>query len=154
MNVGRNSRKSLRWLRRKPLEWIARYGPAEVVGTVCAWAGSWIVYRLTRSEVAAAYGAAMGENCGFYGVMILREHRRDRAANRTLVQTMSRLLLEFGPAELLDSFLIRPAAMGIATHALGRGVGVIVGKLIADVTFYLPVIVSYELGQRRAGSRK
>jgi hypothetical protein len=154
MNVGRNSRNSLRRLRRKPLEWIARYGPAEVVGTVCAWAGSWIVYRLTRSEIAAAYGAAMGENCGFYGVIIVREHLRDRAAHRTLVQTMSKLLLEFGPAEVLDSFLIRPAAMGLATHAFGRGVGVIVGKLIADMTFYLPVIVTYELQRRRAGSRE
>jgi hypothetical protein len=42
--------------------------------------------------------------------------------------------------------------MGVATHYLGRGWGVTVGKLLADISFYVPVILTYEL--RRAVRRR
>ena len=50
----------------------------------------------------------------------------------------------------LDTGIIRPFAMGLATQLLGRGVGVVAGKLLADVVFYVPVIYTYER-RRRAG---
>jgi hypothetical protein len=134
--------------------WLARYGPAEVVGTLTAVGGSFAAYHATGSEVASAYGGAVGENVGFYGTILLREFLTDRRAGRRTTRTFMGLLFEFGPAEVLDSLVIRPLAMGLATQALGgRGVGVIVGKLLADVTFYLPVILSYELRQTLARRR-
>ena len=142
--------------RQKLLEWLRRYGPAEVMGTLTALVGSFAAFRWTGSEVAAAYGGALGENVGFYGTMLLREFRLDarsaRAAGtrygaRAAAVTGAKLLLEFGPAELLDSLIVRPLTMGLATRWLGRAAGVIAGKLVADVTFYVPVIVSYELRQ-------
>ena len=133
------------------------------MGTVTALAGSFALFRWTGSELAAAYGGALGENVGFYGTMLLREFRADaRSAGaagthygaRAAAVTGAKLLLEFGPAELLDSLLIRPLTMGLATRFLGGGAGVIVGKLAADVTFYLPVIVSYELRQLATRRRR
>jgi hypothetical protein len=144
---------TLLW-RRKLGEWLKRYGPAEVIGTMTAVVGSFAVARLSRNEVAAAYGGAMGENVGFYGTILLREFLHDRRSARTagdgyghrgVARTLGKLVVEFGPAEMLDSFILRPLAMGVATHFLGRGLGVIVGKIVGDVTFYLPVIASYEL---------
>jgi hypothetical protein len=141
--------------------WLARYGPPEVLGTITAVAGSFLVFRLTRSDVAAAYGGALGENLGFYSLIAARQMIRDRAAahaagatyGRTgAVITIARLFAEFGPAEALDSLFIRPLAMGLATRRFGRSVGVTVGKIVADVTFYLPVIASYEF-QRWAARR-
>jgi hypothetical protein len=90
---------------------------------------------------------------GFYGTVLLRQFLHDHRASRAearrygvvaAARTSHKLLLEFGPAELFDSLLIRPLAMGVATRWLGRGAGVVVGKIAADVTFYLPVIASYE----------
>ena len=143
--------------RRPWREWLARYGAAELVGTSTALLGAYVTHALTGSEIAAAYGGTIGENLGFYGVMIGRDvradYRRHRGAARPYgprqwFQTASTLVLEFGFAELLDSALVRPLAMAAGTHYLGRGWGVAAGKLFADLIFYVPVILSYELRRR------
>ena len=140
--------------------WVRRYGVAELAGIATALAGSFLVHAFTSSEIAAAYGGALGENVGFYGFIIARElltDRRDAHADGKaygsagMLRSGANLVFEFGPAELLDTILIRPTAMGLATIHLGREWGVIVGKLVADVTFYVPVIFAYE--QRRRVTR-
>ena len=145
-------------MRSRPAHWLARYGPPEILGTITALLGSLALFRLTRSNIAAAYGGALGENIGFYGLIVVRQilHDRrtsDRYGAAAAMRTFARLLAEFGPAEALDSLLIRPLAMGLGTRWLGRGIGVIAGKIAADVTFYLPVLASYEL-QRWTARRR
>jgi hypothetical protein len=143
-------------------DWLARYGPPEALGTLTALASSFLTFHLTHNDVAAAYGGAIGENLGFYGLIVVRQILRDCATARAsdayygrrgAAATMARLLAEFGPAEAVDTLIVRPFAMGVATHHLGRGAGVLIGKLVADVTFYLPVIASYEL-QRWVARRR
>jgi len=46
---------------------------------------------------------------------------------------------------------VRPAAMGICTGFLGWGPGILAGKLIADISFYVPVIWLHERGRRKTG---
>lgn len=59
-------------------------------------------------------------------------------------------VVEFGPAEILDTVLIRPAAMYLASWATGNVVvGVLIGKVAADVIFYGLAITSYEMLVRR-----
>jgi hypothetical protein len=140
--------------RERVVAWLKRYGPAECVGILTALAGAYGVHAITQNEIAAAYGGAIGETLGFYSVIVAREIRADaRAAReqgrlyslRAKLKTAANLMVEFGPAEIVDSGLIRPAAMGVATHYLGRSWGVPLGKLAADVTFYVPVIATFEL---------
>ena len=142
--------------RSRAREWIARYGAAEVAGIITAMLGAWLVHVLTHDGIATAYGGALGENVGFYGAIVAREaaleSRLARAAGRRfgargVARIAISLVTEFGPAELLDSGVIRPLAMGIALRFLGAA-GVVVGKLAADVTFYVPVIISYEIRKR------
>jgi len=148
--------------RRKGAEWLERYGIAEVAGLCTAVIGSFVVRALTGSEIAAAYGGAMGENVGYYGVIIGREVVRDQRAAFALnrryglsgaARTARNLLFEFGLAELLDSTVLRPLAMGLGVRYFGRALGVVVGKFAADVTFYVPVICAYELRRYLAHSR-
>jgi len=149
----------MEWPRIK--RWLRRYGPAEVTGIVTALLGSYAVHALTGSEIAAAFGGALGETLGFYGVIVGREIRTDRQTARAAgvqygprawLRTAANLMIEFGPAEILDSGLIRPAAMGLGTRLLGRALGVPLGKLAADVTFYVPVILIYEWRRLRAAA--
>jgi hypothetical protein len=149
----------MEWPRIK--RWLRRYGPAEVTGIVTALLGSYAVHALTGSEIAAAFGGALGETLGFYGVIVGREIRTDRQTARAAgvqygprawLRTAANLMIEFGPAEILDSGLIRPAAMGFGTRLLGRALGVPLGKLAADVTFYVPVILIYEWRRLRAAA--
>ena len=143
--------------------WVRRYGLAELAGIATALAGSFLVHEFTSSEIAAAYGGALGENVGFYGLIVARElladRRRARAAGTPygsagVLRTAANLMVEFGPAEVLDTLVIRPAAMGLGTVHLERKWGVIAGKLVADVIFYIPVILAYEQQRRMARARR
>ncbi len=139
--------------------WIKRYGPSEVAGIVMALAGSWLVQHASGRVIAAAYGASIGEALGFYGSLVTREMiheayfagaRRAPYGLSEMMRTWRGLLLEFGPAELLDTGLIRPLAMAVCTGLLGWGMGIVTGKILADVVFYLPVIWVYERRRRNA----
>jgi hypothetical protein len=146
----------MEWPRVK--RWLHRYGPAELCGIATALLGSYGVHALTGNEIAAAFGGSIGETLGFYSVIIGREIRRHREAARVAelpygprgwFKTFSWLILEFGPAEILDTGIIRPFTMGLGTRLLGRALGIPLGKLAADVTFYVPVIAIYEWRRRR-----
>ena len=137
--------------------WIKRYGPSEVAGIVMALGGSWLLQHTSDSVIAAAYGASIGEALGFYGALVTREMiqeayfagaRRAPYGVSEMMRTWRGLLLEFGPAELLDTGLIRPLAMALCTGLLGWGLGIVAGKVLADVVFYLPVIWVYERRRR------
>ncbi len=133
-------------IRKKLSEWVNRYGPAEVIGTIAAVFGAAIAYRLTDNEIASAYAGSISETIGFYSVMISREFKRYTRGNH--LEVTKNLLLEFGPSEILDSFLTRPLFMGLGLHYLGQGWGLIAGKLAADIIFYIPSIIIYEWKRR------
>ena len=107
---------------------------------------SWLFTMLgmTQNDVASAYGGSIGESLGFFGVMISREIAADRSKARRRLEsygwkgmhrTIRGLFMEFGPAELLDTGLIGPLAMGTASYYLGPGIGILVGKLASDLAF-------------------
>lgn len=69
---------------------------------------------------------------------------------RTFRHNLRALAVEFGPAEMLDSCLVRPTLMYYLPRWLGHfASGVLLAKLLADVTFYLPAIASYERSKKR-----
>jgi hypothetical protein len=148
-----------RGCRRRLREWAGRYLPAEVVGTFAALAAAWSVHALSGSLVSAAVAGTIGEALGYYGCMATRVafrydacHRHHRAPKRhwlTGTRTVRDLLVEFGPAELVDSLVVRPSSMYLATSLLGDfTAGIVVGKLAADVVFYGIAVAAYELKKR------
>jgi hypothetical protein len=145
--------------RERVFDWLRRYGLAECGGIACALIASLIVRRATENAVAIGYAGAWGESLGYGAVMVGRDFlaaaRRKRAARETFTArdgagVVGRLLVEFGPAALLDTFVTRPLAMALGTRLLGLPLGVIAGKLAADGLFYIPVITTYE--HRRRGN--
>jgi len=138
--------------------WLNRYGPSELIGIATALGGAWLLQQASGNVIAAAYGASIGEALGFYGSLVTREMvqeayfagaRRAPYGASEMMRTWRGLLLEFGPAELLDTGLIRPLTMALCTTLLGWGLGIVAGKLLADVAFYLPVIWVYERRRRK-----
>jgi pSer/pThr/pTyr-binding forkhead associated (FHA) protein len=139
--------------RRKLGSWIRRYGPSEVLGTVAAVGAASGVQQFTGSTVAAAYAGALAEALVFYGVMFLRTTIREAHeaggrgrpyGNADLLRVIQGMMLEFGAAEALDSFVLRPLLMGLGIRLLGTNLGALVGKLASDVVFYGPVLTIYE----------
>ena len=146
----------------KFIKWLKRYGPAEIIGTIGAYFGYFITYKITDNKVITAYGAAMGENLGFYSTIFISELKKDYAIAKLdhgkyklkdLVRTIANLFIDFGLAEALDSLLIRPSAIGFGTHIFGRKSGILIGKIAADIIFYIPAIISYEFRESFRKSR-
>ena len=133
----------------RPLVWLRRYLPAELIGTLTALLCAWLAIGLTGNAAAAAVSGTWGGNLGFYGIIFGRELSRRNL--RALPAILRDLVLEFGPATALDTLLLRPAlmyaGMALVPHS---AIGLIAGKLAADIIFYAPAIFSYELLRQRA----
>jgi hypothetical protein len=143
-------------------QWIARYLPLEVFGTLAAVAGSWVAYEASGSILVAAVAGTLAEGVGYYALVVARGIRGHRASPRVArvggrarrvalasILTLRGMLAEFGPAEVLDTIVVRPTLLVAAAAWLGPSpTGWLVGKLAADVVFYVVAIASFELGRR------
>ncbi|MBC7448844.1 MAG: hypothetical protein H7330_12375 [Hymenobacteraceae bacterium] len=140
-------------------EWLRRYGPAEVLSVAVTLAAVAGTFALTHSRGTTALVGTWAGNVAYFGWILLVDiratHRALRGAGRpytasTLGQNLRALAVEFGPAEVLDSFVIRPALMyGLPIWTGSLGWGSLAAKFAADITFYLPTILSYELSKKR-----
>ncbi|HEY5979381.1 MAG TPA: type III PLP-dependent enzyme [Microlunatus sp.] len=135
-------------------EWIGRYLVAELAGLTCALLAALAVTSWNPDQLAiAAYASALGEGVGFYaGFLVVRYLREDidGPPRRRITVIVAAAVVEFGPAEIIDTALIRPAAMFLASLATGNVIiGVLIGKVAADIVFYGLAITSYEVLVRR-----
>ena len=131
--------------------WRARFGLAEVCGTLAAVAGFAAGYLPARSLLAAAALATICEAIGFYGcigvktVAAAREATAHLGGCRRLAAGMWHAVREqlasCAVAEAVDGFLIRPGCLVGAAWLLrplpgGVWLGFVVGKAAADVAWY------------------
>lgn len=101
--------------------WVRRYGPCEVLGTIGAFGCLWLAWTVTGSLGATAWAGTAGGSVGFYALPAVRAYRifsgpagMRRPARKTLLTlgyTARSLLMEFGPAELVDTALVRPSLL-------------------------------------------
>lgn len=140
--------------RDKIMEWVRRYLPLELAGWVGELGGAAAGYWWTGSLAAAAVSATIGSLLAYYVPAYvnavrwsLPAHRGRRFAARhgmaNLLAARS-IAVEFGPGEVVDS-LLRPVLIYAGPLLLGNVVwGWVVGGFLADVTFYVCTIFSYE----------
>ncbi len=144
---------------RKTREWLWRYLPAEIGGTITAVLAALVSHELTDSLAVAAIAGTIGENFGYYGTSCCRDFRQHWQKNKTktglkkvrivTTRTTRDMLVEFGPAELLDSFFVRPSLFYLVPQAISNvGLGFFIAKIMADVVFYALAIVGYEVRKR------
>jgi hypothetical protein len=137
------------------MEWVRRYLPCEIAGTVGELGGAAVAYWLTGSMAAAAITATVGASAGYYAAAYTsavrwayREYNgRPRPARLVVANLFAvrSVAIEFGPAELIDSIAIRPLAYYFGPMIFGNvAAGWIFGKLLSDIGFYALAIVSYE----------
>ena len=131
----------------KLLHWLKRYGPAEIGGTVAVYIAFFTVEHFSSVILAAGFIGAMAENIGFYSV-IFYQRLKDKHNHKNKTKMLTDMLAEFGPSEVLDSFFLRPACLVLGASLLGPEIGVLIGKVVGDILFYIPVIATYEVQQR------
>ena len=142
-------------LRRKVVEWIRRYLPNEIAGTVAELGGAWFMYLCTGSLAAAAVAGTVFCSVGYYGAAYVNAVRwalpdnwqRSRSARFAMANWLAvrSIAVEFGPAEGIDSLAVRPASFFLFPTLVGNtAAGLVIGKIVADVAFYALKICSYE----------
>ncbi|HAU98770.1 MAG: hypothetical protein UX04_C0002G0058 [Microgenomates group bacterium GW2011_GWF2_45_18] len=135
-------------------EWLTRYFPAEIIAIIGAMAGGLLTHYFFHNPVLTALGGTWGENIGYYGKILYsdvqaRKKMDEKITFISIVKVFRNAIVEFGFAEYLDSFIIRPFAMYFFPKWTGNVVlGLFLGKISADVTFYLPTIFFYELRKK------
>ncbi|GAA1997757.1 hypothetical protein [Microbacterium pumilum] len=132
---------AVRSRRRGILFWIVRYLPAEIVGTAAMIVAGLAVTIWTDNPAVVAIAGLLGEIVGFYAVLAVTIYAEQAQVSPTRRSAIGRsgmlLVAEFGAAELLDTLLIRPAAMMLGVWLLPDPVwGLLAGKIVADIVFY------------------
>ena len=140
-------------------EWLLRYGPAELLSLLATLAAAAATAQAGASGIAVALAATWAGNLAYFGLIlgqdIWRTHQGLQAQGRSYTlgifgRNLRALVVEFGAAEALDSLLIRPALLYWFPrwlHSVPQGI--LVAKFAADITFYIPAIISYELSKRK-----
>ena len=131
--------------------WRARFGLAEVCGTLAAAGGFAAGYLAAGSLLAAAGLATLCEAIGFYGCVGVKTAAAASRATAHLAgfrrlaagtcHAVTQQLASCAAAEALDGFLVRPGCLAGAAwlaRPLPGGVwlGFAVGKVVADVAWY------------------
>ena len=127
--------------RRGPVFWIVRYLPAELAGTAAMVFGGLLATVWTDTTALIALAALVGEVLGFYLVLAVTIYSEQTLVSATPRRAVGRtavlLLAEFGAAELLDTFVIRPAALMLGVWLIPDPLwGMLAGKIAADIVFY------------------
>ena len=145
-------------LKHKLAEWLKRYLPAEVLSTLVTLLAAWLVHKQGGSVLAVALASTWSGNITYFGYILIADILRSVAAVKkagekyTLASAavnLRSLVIEFGLAEALDSLLIRPLVMYYVPYMFSDfNTGIIVAKLSADVIFYIPAIIGYEMNKK------
>ena len=146
-------------VKRKIKEWLKRYLPSEIVGTITAIAAATLAHHFTSNRITIAYVATLGESIGFFATVFIQHlivvSKKNIIIDKSFsfldfTKIMGSMAIEYGPAGIIDSFLLRPFFMYIFPSLLSNfTLGILVGKIVGDFTFYLLVIVSYELKKQK-----
>ncbi|HSX34720.1 MAG TPA: hypothetical protein VLF62_03710 [Candidatus Saccharimonadales bacterium] len=145
---------------RKLREWLIHYLPAEITGTITAFAAFFITKNATDSLAAAAIVGSVGETIGYYaaalGGEVFRQwrshhmHARFKRIWLTSVRSLGNLIVEFGPAEIVDSLVVRPGLFYLLPLWFSGHLwlALLAAKLLSDLAFYTFAIAGYEIRKK------
>jgi hypothetical protein len=142
-------------IKQKGKEWLKRYLPAEIVATFTAVGAASIAHVFCKNHVVAAYAGSFGEAIGFYSTILIQNiliaDKKNKIENKKesfsgFIKIIAGIILEFGPAGVIDGLLLRPFFMILFPVLLKNfTLGILFGKIAGDLIFYFLVILSYEM---------
>jgi len=145
-------------MKKKLAEWGRRYIPAEIVSIIFALVFSNITFLTTHNRIATAFVGTLADTLSYYIFVSVREDIQSRKKHKkekriysliSFLKNIRNILLEFGFAEIFDSFIIRPAFMYYFPLLLGNmSMGIFVAIILANMIFYITTIIAYELKKK------
>ena len=139
-------------------EWIRRYFWAEVVSTLFTYLFGWSVSCISKNPVLIAYAGTVGAAAGFYGYIFIRDIYAGyvkhepvtlHAKSLLVIRCLRNMGFEFGLAELIDFFIVRPFFLLYGPVVLKNYFwGILAGKTAADVIFFSISILMFEIRKK------
>ncbi|MEO6904338.1 MAG: hypothetical protein ABI315_14460 [Bacteroidia bacterium] len=143
---------------KKVKRWLKRYLLAEIIGTITAIGAASSVHYFLLNGFLSAYAGALGEFAGFYGTVFIQDYlliktglkvEGKRVTYSNYFVLITNLILEFGPAGIIDGIIIRPFCMYLFPILLNDfKLGILIGKITADVFFYILIIISNKIRKK------
>jgi len=145
-------------MKKKITVWVKRYLLADVLSTILSLLTAWGIFETTADRVLAAFvGSAVASLVFYFTIAFsdvrksIKQHRIDNEKYKikSFLIDFRNLIIEFGPAELLDVLAVRPFFMYLIPKLTGDFIsGTFIGKMIADVIFFIPAIIMFELRKK------
>ena len=145
-------------VKKKIITWVKRYLLADILSTILSLGTAWLLMESTGDRVLAAFVGSAVASLSFYCIIAfsdvrksIKKHREDNEKYKikSFLIDFRNLIIEFGPAELLDVLAVRPFFMYLIPTLTGDFLlGTFIGKMIADVIFFIPAILMFELRKK------
>ena len=133
-------------------EWLERYSLPLILATLAAIIFASVSKFLTGNNIISGIFATLIDAIVFYGYIAIMDLRRDNSERPKLkkfLKQIRNMIVEFGPAEYLDSFLIKPLYLSSFPYFIDNyQIAILLGSIAAEFTYFLPVIILYELRKK------
>ncbi len=146
-------------MKQKTKEWLKKYLLAEIVGTITAVGAASYTHTVCDNLIFTAYMGSLGEAIGFYSTLFIQNLivilRRFSVENKTFSfidfsTILASIVTEFGVTGIWDGLLLRPLFMYVFPLFIKDFMlGLLVGKIAGDCTFYFLVALFNEIKKRR-----
>ncbi|PIZ95892.1 MAG: hypothetical protein COX81_00140 [Candidatus Magasanikbacteria bacterium CG_4_10_14_0_2_um_filter_37_12] len=86
----------------------------------------------------------------FYSIIVYKDLKSRKIKDVGLsslgfLKVLRNIIVEFGPAEYLDSFLLRPFYLTVFPYFISSySLAILLASLTAEISYYIPTIISYE----------
>lgn len=131
-------------------EWFKRYAVAEIFAILTAILTAIATKELFGIIILSAFVATWSDNIVYYGIIAFNDLKNKKNFGFvTLIKQTRDMIFEFGPAEYLDSFIIRPFYLSVFPYFINNySLSILIGSVAAGLTFYIPAIVFYEIRKK------
>ncbi len=137
-------------MKKKFKEWLKRYGIPLTLSTISAIIAANLVKILTHNNITAGFFGTWADNAVFYGYLAATDLKKERITSfknsfKEFFRLIRNMVVEFGPGEYLDSFILRPFFLSAFPYFFKNySLAILFGGLTADISFFIPTIISYE----------
>lgn len=130
-------------------EWLERYAMAEILSIISIVISATILTNIFGLIIISAFVATWIGNFVYYGIIVFKDLKEKELNPLTLIKQTRNMIIEFGPAEYLDSFVIRPFLLSVIPYFISNyPLAIFIGTNLANITYYIPTIISYELRKK------
>ena len=134
----------------KTKEWFKRYSTPLILATLAAIISATLIKILTGNNIIAGIFATWIDNITFYGYICIKDlSKKEGSKIRNVFRQLRNMIVEFGPAEYLDSFLIRPLYLSLFPYLIDNyQIAILLGSIFAEITYFIPVVIFYEIRKK------